>query len=66
MSGLIGVSLIFLMKSFFRDTSPVLQKRSRDFAKKKRVIRRAWTATDVRDLKTLAKKKKALRRLLKR
>jgi hypothetical protein len=34
-----------------------MQKRNRDLAKKKRVVRRAWTATNVRELKTLAKKK---------
>jgi hypothetical protein len=37
--------------------SPVLKKGTRDMAKKQRVVRRPWTATDVRALKTMAKSK---------
>jgi hypothetical protein len=39
-----------------RDKSPVLRKGT-EMAKKKKVVRHAWTATDVRELKTFAKKK---------
>ncbi len=46
-----------LAKSFCRDTSPVLKKMTRDLAKKKKAVRRAWTSSDVRELKSLAKKK---------
>ena len=39
-----------------RDKCPVLSKGT-EMAKKKTVTRRAWTATDVRELKSFAKKK---------
>ena len=52
-----------------RDTSPVLKKVTA--MAKKKIIRRAWTSLDVRELKSLAKKKigvakisKALRRTI--
>ena len=32
-------------------------KKGTEMAKKKKVVRRVWTATDVRELRTLAKKK---------
>jgi hypothetical protein len=39
-----------------RDKSPVLRK-GIDMPKKKKVVRRPWTSSDVRELKSLAKKK---------
>jgi hypothetical protein len=38
-----------------RDTSPVLKKGTA--MAKKKIVRRAWTLSDVRELKSLAKKK---------
>ncbi len=54
-----------LAKSFCRDTNPVLKKRTRDLAKKKKVVRRAWTSSEVRDLKSLAKKKVGVAKIAK-
>jgi len=55
---------------FCHDKSPVLKKGA-EMPKKKKVVRRAWTSSDVRELKSLAKKKtgvgkisKALRRTI--
>jgi hypothetical protein len=45
-----------------RDTSPVLKKGT-EMAKKNKIARRAWTATDVRDLKSLAKKKTSVAKI---
>jgi hypothetical protein len=46
------------------DKSPVLKKGT-EMAKKKKVTRRAWTAMDVRELKSLAKKRTGVAKILK-
>jgi hypothetical protein len=46
-----------------RDTSPV-RKKGTEIAKKK-IVRRPWTATDVRELKSLAKKKTGVAKICK-
>ena len=45
--------------------TPVLKKKNRDLAKKKNAIRRAWTSSDVRGLKSLAKKKTGVAKISK-
>lgn len=46
------------------DKSPVL-KNGTEMAKKKKVTRRAWTATDVRELKSLAQKRTGVAKISK-
>ena len=48
-----------------RDKSPVIKKRNRDLAKKKKVVRRAWSKEDVRTLKTMAKSKAGVNKISK-
>jgi len=46
------------------DKNPVL-KRGTEMARKKKVVRRAWTAMDVRELKSLAKKRTGVAKISK-
>ena len=54
-----------LAKSSCYATSPDLKKRNRDLAKKKKVVRRAWSKEDIRTLKTIAKDKKGAAKIAK-
>jgi hypothetical protein len=48
-----------------RDTSRFSQRRNRNLAKKKKVIRRAWSKEDIRTLKTMAKSKAGVTKIAK-
>jgi hypothetical protein len=58
-----GVAII--AKSSSRATRPVLKRRNRDLAKKKKIVRRAWSKDDVLTLKTMAKDKKGVTKIAK-
>jgi hypothetical protein len=47
------------------DTSPVIKKEGIGMAKTKKIERRAWTSSDVRELKSLAKKKTGVAKISK-
>ena len=47
-----------------RDKSPVLSKGT-EMPKKKKIVRRVWTSSDVRELKSLAKKKTGVAKISK-
>jgi hypothetical protein len=52
-------------KSSSRATSPVPKNKESKLAKKKKVIRRAWSKEDVRTLKTMARDKKGVTKIAK-
>jgi hypothetical protein len=54
-----------LLNSFAVIEARVLKKRNRDLAKKKKVVRRAWSKEDVRTLKAMAKSKAGVTKIAK-
>jgi hypothetical protein len=51
------------VNGLINERGPVLKKRNRDLAKKKKVVRRAWSKEDVRTLKTMAKDKQGVTKI---
>ena len=52
-------------KNLLGDTSPVIKKEGIGMAKTKKIERRAWTSSDLRELKSLAKKKTGVAKISK-
>ena len=53
-----------IANKLYCDKSPV-HKKGTDVAKKKKIVRRVWTSSDVRELKSLAKKKTGVAKISK-
>jgi hypothetical protein len=59
------VAIVVALLNLFGVVQARSQKRGAVMAKKKKSVRRAWTPTDVRELKSLAKKKVGVARISK-